>query len=169
MLVIAAVAGCAVLGAALRTSAALHGAGYQNVDVNIAIGAGRPADGLVRVSYSRGPTGHDQQDAQRAERIVWDTLRYRFGALVIVRATGGCAGPVCVSRSSRLARVTYSRLAARFGPRPAGMDETRAADAIRFPARATALAVVLAVVVMAAAVVVITMILRSGNRTSRSL
>jgi hypothetical protein len=169
ILVVGAVAGCAVLGAALRTGAALHGAGYQNVDVNIATGAGRPADGLVRVSYSRGPTGYDDQDAQRAERIVWDTLRYRFGALVIVKASGGCAGPVCVSRSSRLARVTYSRLAARFGPRSAGLESTGAADAIRFPAWAIALAVVLAVAVMAAAVVVITMILRSGNRTSRSV
>ena len=157
------------MGAALRTSAALQGAGYQKVDVNIATGAGRPADGLVRVSYSRGPTGYDQQDAQRAEHIVWDTLRYRFGELVIVKVSGGCAGPVCVSRSSRLARVSYSRLAGRFGPRPARLESTGAADAITFPAWAIVLAVVLAVAVMAAAAAVMIMIVRSRDRTSRPL
>jgi hypothetical protein len=153
MLLVAAIAGCAVLGAALGTSEALQGAGYQNVGVNIATGAARPVGGLVRVSYSRGSTGYDRQDAQRAERIVWDTLRYRFGALVIVKASSGCAGPVCVSQSSRLARVTYSRLAARFGPRPAGLEATGAAHAIRVPAWAIALAVVLAVAVIAGAAV----------------
>jgi len=167
VLLAGAAAGCAVLGAALGAGAALQGAGFQHVGVNIATGAGRPAGGIVRVSYSRGPTGDDQQDVQRAERIVWDTLRYRFGALVIVKTSGGCAGPVCVSQSRRIARVTYSRLAARFGPRPAGLDTADAAGAIRFPAWAIALAIALTVSVMAAAAVVMTMILRSRHRTSR--
>ena len=119
------------------------------------------------MSYSRGPTGNDEQDAQRAERIVWDTLRYRFGALVVVKTSGGCAGPVCMSQSRRLARVTYRRLAARFGPRPAGLDAADAAGTITVPAWAIALAVALAVAAMAAAAVVLTIILRSRHRTAR--
>jgi hypothetical protein len=45
-----AVAGGAALSVALRTSAALQGAGYQNVSVNVATGSGPPAGGLVSVS-----------------------------------------------------------------------------------------------------------------------
>jgi hypothetical protein len=169
VLLVGAAAGCAVLGAAVGTGAALQGAGYQHVGVNIATGAGRPAGGIVRVSNSRGPTGDDQQDAQRAERIVWTTLRYRFGALVIVKASRGCAGPVCVSQSRQLTRVSYSRLAARFGPRPAGLDAAGAASAINLPAWAIALVVALAITVMAAAALVMTLILRSRRRASRPL
>ena len=167
LLIVLALAGCAALGAAVGSSAALQEAGYQNAGVNISTGSGQPAGGMVQVSYRRGPSGNDQQDAQDAELIIWHTLRYRFGALVIVKASGGCAGPVCVSQSRRIARVTYSRLAARFGPRPAGLDTADAAGAIRFPAWAIALAVALAVSVMAAAAVVMTMILRSRHRMSR--
>jgi hypothetical protein len=167
VLLLLAVAGCAVLGAAVGTSAALQRAGYHGVGVNIATGTGAPAGGLVQVSYSRGPTGNDEQDALQAERIVWDTLRYRFGALVIVKDSGGCAGPVCVSQSGEVARATYSQLAAKFGPRPPGVHATSAADAIRFPGWAVELAVVLAGAVMAAAAVVVWMILRSRHRSSR--
>src|SRR5260370_25622895 len=74
---------------------------------------------MVQVSYRRGPSGNDQPDAQAAELIIWHTLRYRFGALVIVKTAGGCAGLVCVSESGVVARATYAQLAARFGPRPA--------------------------------------------------
>ncbi|MGN6795736.1 MAG: hypothetical protein ACTHJW_25360 [Streptosporangiaceae bacterium] len=169
VLLAGAIAGCAALGAAIGTAAALRGAGYQRVGVNISTGIGRPAGGIVRVSYNRGPAGNDKQDAQRAERIVWHSLRYRFGALVVVRTSGGCAGPVCVSQSRRLGHLTYAQLAARFGPRPAGLDAAGSAGAFSVPAWAIALGVGLAVTVMAAAALVLTMILRSRRRTFRSL
>ena len=164
MLLVVAVSGCAALGAAVGTAAVLQGAGYQNVSVNIATGAGQPAGGLVRVSYSRGPSGNDQRDAEHAERIVWHTLRYHFGALVIVKDGGGCAGPVCVSESGVIARATYSHLAARFGPRPRGLEAAGAADAIRFPDWAMALAIGVAVAVTAAVAAVLALIMRSPGR-----
>lgn len=43
---LAAAAGCAVLGAALGAGAALQGTGFQHVGVNIATGARRPAGAL---------------------------------------------------------------------------------------------------------------------------
>lgn len=159
------VAGCAALGAAVGTGAALQGAGYQGVGVNIETGAGQPAGGLVQVSYTRGPTGDDQQDGLHAERIVWDTLRFRFGAVAVVKTSGGCAGPVCVSRSGIVARATYSQLAARFGPRSPSLDATTTAGAIRLPGWAIPLAAVLAAAVMAAGIVVVTMIVRARRRS----
>lgn len=84
-----AVAGCADLNAALRTSAALQAARYQSVSVNIESGNGTPAGGLIAVSYSSGPAGNDQSDGLRAEKIVWDTFSDRFGALAIVKDSGG--------------------------------------------------------------------------------
>jgi len=168
LLVAGAIAGCAALGAALGTSAALRAAGYQNTNVNIVTTEGQPGGSVVRMSYTAGPSGNDQADAQRAEHIVWTTLRYRFGALLIVKTSGGCTGPVCESQSQVLARVTYSRLAAKFGPRPKGLDRADGAGAIRFPTWAIALAVALGVSVMAAAALVLTMVLRSSRRAPRS-
>src|SRR5260370_10805190 len=117
---------------------------------------------MVQVSYRRGPSGNDQPDAQDAELIIWHTLRYRFGGLVIVKTAGGCAGLVCVSESGVVARATYAQLAARFGPRPRGMDVTSGTSPIGFPGWAVALVVALAVAVLAAATVVMAMILRSN-------
>ena len=122
---------------------------------------------MVQVSYRRGPSGNDQQDAQDAELIIWHTLRYRFGALVIVKTAGGCAGLVCVSESGVVACATYAQLAARFGPRPRGLDVTSGTSPIGFPGWAVALVVALAVAVLAAATVVMAMILRSKPRASR--
>jgi hypothetical protein len=116
-------AGCAALGAALHTSAALQSAGYQNANVNVSTGGDFPAGGLVTVTYSSGPAGNDQRDAQGAEKIVWDTFSQPFGTLAIVKVSGGCTGPVCVTHSTELASVTYAQLAARFGPRPHGADK----------------------------------------------
>jgi len=133
LLIVLALAGCAALGAAVGSSAALQEAGYQNAGVNISTGSGQPAGGMVQVSYRRGPSGNDQQDAQDAELIIWHTLRYRFGGLVIVKTAGGCAGLVCVSESGVVARATYAQLAARFGPRPRGLDVTSGTSPIGFP------------------------------------
>jgi hypothetical protein len=118
LLLAIALAGCAALGAALRTSSALQGAGYQNANVNVSTGSGLPAGGVVTVTYSSGPAGNDQRDAQGAEKIVWDTFSVRFGALAIIKESGGCTGPVCVTHSTEVASATYAQLAARFGPRP---------------------------------------------------
>jgi hypothetical protein len=166
VLLVGGVASCAVLGAAIGTAAALQGAGYQDVHVDITTIAGTEGGGNVRVSYSGGPTGDDTRDSEHAERIVWTTLRYRFAMLVIVRASGNCADPVCVSQSHILARVTYSELAARFGPRPAGLERAGPASGISLPGWVIGVAIVVALGVMGAAAVVLTMLIRSRRPTS---
>ncbi len=153
------VAGCAALGAALRTSSALQSAGYQNVSVNVATGSGVPASGLVSVLYSSGPAGGGQRDAQRAEKIVWDTFPGRFGALAIVTVSGGCIGQVCSTQTNQVASATYAQLAARFGPRPHGLDKARAA----FPGWAVVRDLGLAVAIIVAAAIVLTAILRRNR------
>jgi surface antigen len=155
-----AVAGCAALSAALQTSAALQSAGYQNVNVNVATGSGSPSGGLVSVSYSSGPADNDQRDAQRAEKIVWDTFPGRFGALAIVKESGGCAGPLCATQQNEMASATYAQLAARFGPRSYGLDKGSAAGLITVPGWALFLGLGLAVAVIAAAAIVLTLILK---------
>jgi hypothetical protein len=127
------VSGCSFLSGTTQTESSLQHAGYQDVGVNIASGSGLPANGLVSLSYRHGPSGNDQRDARHAEQVVWDTLRYRFGALAIIKTSGGCDGPVCISGSHELDSVTYAQLAARFGPRPRGLDATSAAHAVSIP------------------------------------
>lgn len=160
-------AGCAAVSAALRTNAALQDAGYQNVNVNVAFGSGLPADGLVRVSYSSGPAGNDQRDAQRAEKIVWDTFPGRFGALAIIKESGGCAGPFCATQSDEVASATYAQLAAGFGPRPPGLDKASAAlpnlpRAI--PTWVVVAGFALVAAIIAAAAIVLTLILKRKKR-----
>ena len=157
------VSGCATFQAALRTSAALQGAGYQGVNVNVATGTGEPAGGLISVAYSGEPTGNEQRDAQQAEKIVWDTFPGRFGAVAVIKDSGGCAGPVCATQSSEIAGASYAQLAARFGPRPHGLDSARPAG-ITVPGWAKALALGLALVVIAAAAIALTLILRRKPR-----
>jgi hypothetical protein len=117
----AVLAGCATLGDALSASAALGHAGYGDASVNAASGSGLPAGGLVEVSYTSGPAGSDEQVAARAERIVWDSYARRFGAVSIVKVSGGCIGPVCHSASREIADATYSQLSSEFGPQPRGL------------------------------------------------
>jgi hypothetical protein len=94
---------------------------------------------------------------------VWDTLRCRFAAVVVVQAAGGCAGPVCVWQSRTLDHATYSQLAARFGPRPPGLDTARAAP-ITVPGWAITLAAALAAAITTAAAATALIILRSRDR-----
>jgi hypothetical protein len=158
------VSGCANFQAALRTSAALEGAGYQGVNVNVATGTGEPAGGLISVAYSGEPTGNEQRDAQQAEKIVWDTFPGRFGAVAVIKDSGGCAGPVCATQSSEIADASYAQLAATFGPRPHGLDSASPAEDITVPAWAKVLALGLAVVIIAAAAIVLTLVLRRKPR-----
>jgi hypothetical protein len=158
-----AVAGCAALGAALRTGAALQSAGYQNVNVNVTTGSSLPAGGLVSVSYSRGPAGNDQRDAQGAEKIVWDTFPGRFGAVAAVKVSGGCAGPLCATHSNEVASATYAQLSAALGPRPPGLDKASAAGLITVPDWAIFLGVGLAIAIIAAAAIVLTLVLRRNR------
>jgi hypothetical protein len=131
LLLLVIISGCSFLSGITGTESSLQDAGYRDVDVNIASGSGLPANGLVSLSYSHGPTGNGQRDARHAEQIVWDSLRYRFGALSIIKTSGGCDGPVCVSHSAVLDSVTYAGLAARLGPRPRGLDAVSATHAVR--------------------------------------
>jgi hypothetical protein len=117
----AVLAGCAALGDALSARGALDRAGYGDVSVNVESGTGLPAGGLVQVSYTSGPAGSDEEVAARAERIVWDSYARRFGAVAIVKVSGGCTGPVCDTESREIAGATYSQLSSEFGPQPRGL------------------------------------------------
>jgi hypothetical protein len=149
----------------LHTGAALRSAGYQNVSVNVETGSSLPAGGLVGVSYSRGPTGNDQRDAPGAEKIVWDSFPGRFGAVAIVKVSGGCAGPVCATNSDELASATYAQLAARLGARPHGLDKASPAGNIGVPGWALFLVLGLAVAVIAAAALVLVLIIRRNRKS----
>jgi hypothetical protein len=118
LLLALAISGCASSGAGLRASEALQSAGYQNGNVIVTNGGGAPAGILITAVYSRGPTGKDQRDAQRAEQIVWDSYAGHFGALQVVMAPGSCAGSVCGTRANVIAAASYAQLAARFGSKP---------------------------------------------------
>ena len=159
-----AVSGCANFQAALRTGATLEGAGYRGVNVNVATGTGEPAGGLISVAYSRGPTGNEQRDAQQAEKIVWDTFPGRFGAVAVIKVSGGCAGPVCATQSSEIADTSYAQLSARFGRRPHGLDSASPAEGVTVPAWVKVLALGLALMVIAAAAIVLTLIFRRKPR-----
>jgi len=163
VVLVLAVAGCASLGAALRTSSALQSAGYQDVGVNISSGAGSPSGGLISVTYSRGPTGRDQQDAEHAEKIVWDNYSGRFGAVEIVKESGGCVGPVCGSSSTEIAGATYAQLAAKLGPRPKGLSDSSASGSFAVTGGVLATGLALGVAVVVAAVVVLTVIIRRSR------
>jgi hypothetical protein len=160
--VVAVLAGCAALTAALNTSTALGKAGYHDAGVNVTTGSGLPAGGVVQVSYSRGPTGDDQKDAARAERIVWDDYSARFGAVAIVKVSGGCAGPVCVTHSVQIASATYSQLRSEFGPRPPGLGAVGLSSGLGVPGWVIAVAVIL----LMAAVTTVIVIFRRYRRPS---
>lgn len=165
VLLVLAVAGCAALAAAGHADNALQNAGYQDVGVNVGTGTGAPADGLITVSYSGGPSGNEQRDARGAEKIVWDTYTGRFGALVIVKTSGGCAGPVCATRSDEIASATYGQLATAFGPRPKSLEKPGNSGQFPVPGWAIALTAGLVVLVIAAVVIALVLVLRrKGNR-----
>jgi hypothetical protein len=106
------------------------------------------------VSYSSGPAGGDEEVAARAERIVWDSYAARFGAVAIVKVSGGCTGPVCATESRQLAGPTYSQLSTEFGPRPRGMHGASLMSEPGVVGWGMAAAVILLVSVIAIAVVV---------------
>jgi hypothetical protein len=153
LLLALAVAGCASLAAEAQTGSALEHAGYQNVSINVTSGSGEPAGGIISVSYSHGPSGSEQADVQRAEKIVWDTYPSRFGELAILIVSGGCAGPVCSSSSNVVAQETYSQLSAMFGPRPANLKLASTPSSLGVPAWAVVLCAVLVAGGVATAIV----------------
>ncbi len=67
------------LAATSMTISDLDQAGYRNAGIHLEAGSGLPADGLVDVSYSDGPAANAATNVYNADRIVWNTLRYRFG------------------------------------------------------------------------------------------
>lgn len=164
LLLVFGLSGCGFIGKSITTVSALQRAGFHDVGINIQTGSESPPDGLVDVSFSRGPTGNAESDASTAERIVWDTLAYRFGLLVIIDVSGGCTGPVCVSQSSHIATDTYAQLSAKFGPRPAGLDATSADSAIAISGWVIALVALLFLGLAAAIVIVVVMMARRRRR-----
>lgn len=158
------VAGCSFLSGTDRSVSALRGAGYRNVGIHFESGSGLPSDGLVDVSYSTGPTGNTEGDAYNAARIVWNTLPYRMGALVITRTSGSCTAGFCVSHSSDLRGESYAQMRDQFGPRPAGLDRTPASHAVRVPLW---LPIVIGAVVLVGATAIVVAIIRTRSRPER--
>lgn len=103
----------------------LDQAGYRNAGIGLESGSGLPADGMVDVSYSDGPAANAETNVYNAERIVWNTLHYRFGVLTVSQTSGGCArGSFCESSSTEIGSQTYAQLHGEFGSRPARLDKT---------------------------------------------
>ena len=123
-------ASCAVqdstaLAGTSSTISDIDQAGYRNAGIGLESGSGLSADGLVDVSYSSGPAANAETNVYNAERIVWNTLRYRFGVLTVSQTSGGCArGSFCESSSTEIGSQTYAQLRGEFGSRPAGLDKT---------------------------------------------
>jgi hypothetical protein len=131
----------------------LDQAGYSDVWIHLESGSGLPADGLVDVSYSAGPAANARTNVNNAERIVWETLRYRFGVLAVSQTSGGCVlGEFCESSSTELGSQTYAQLRGEFGSRPAGLDETSVSQTALLPSWLPGAVSVLAVGVVAAVI-----------------
>jgi hypothetical protein len=135
------------------TISGLDQAGYRNAGIRLESGSGLPADGLVDVSYSDGPAVNAETNVRNAERIVWNTLRYRFGVLTVSQTSGGCArGSFCESSSTEIGSQTYAQLRGEFGSRAAGLDNTSVSQADAIPSWLPAAFSVLAVSVGAAVI-----------------
>jgi hypothetical protein len=167
LVVLVLASGCSIVRGGSQTGADLQGAGYRNVFVYAAsyrsLQTGQPSE-AVSVVYSRGPTGNDGRDAQRAEKITWETEPGRVTTLWITKDSRKCVGRVCSSYSVSVGSATRAQLAAAFGPRPHGLDTasaTRPAFSRRIEVRT-----VMASVAVLAAVVVIAMIIRRRRRRS---
>jgi hypothetical protein len=142
-----------VLAATSSTISGLDRAGYRNAGLGLEAGSGLSSDGVADVSYSGGPAATAEANARNAERIVWNTLRYRFGVLTVSQTSGGCArGSSCESSSTQIASQTYAQLRGEFGPRPAGLDKTTVSQADPVPSWLPGAIAVLAAGVAAAVI-----------------
>jgi len=122
------------LAATSSTISDLDQAGYRNARIGLEAGSGLSTGGVVDVSYSGGPATNAETNVHNAERIVWNTLRYRFGALTVSQTSGGCArGLFCESSSTEIGSQTYAQLRGEFGPRPAGLDKISVSQADPVP------------------------------------
>lgn len=131
----------------------LDQAGYRNAGIGLESGSGLSADGMVDVSYSDGPAANAETNVYNAERIVWNTLRYRFGVLTVSQTSGGCArGSFCESSSTEIGSQTYAQLRGEFGSRPAGLDKTSVSQTDPIPSWLPGAVSVLAVSVVAAVI-----------------
>jgi hypothetical protein len=151
--------GCVTLFGAPQTSTDLQSAGFQDVTVNASNGPG-PAGVQVVVTYSRGPTGNNDRDAQRAEKIVWDRMPGRLATVAIIREPRECAGQVCSGFYPQVGSATRVQLAAEYGPRPHGLDNASPARHLALAGIATVLAAGLSVAVLAAAIALVIIIIR---------
>jgi hypothetical protein len=141
------------LAATSSTISDLDQAGYRNAGIGLEAGSGLSADGLVDVSYSGGPAANSETNVYNAERIVWNTLRYRFGVLTVSQTSGGCArGSFCESSSTEIGSQTYAQLRGEFGPRPAGLDKTSVSQTDPVPSWLPGAFSVLAVSIVAAVI-----------------
>jgi hypothetical protein len=139
------------LAATSSTISDLDRVGYRNAGIGLESGSGLPAGGLVDVSYSDGPAANAEINVYNVERIVWHTLRYRFGVLNVSQTSGGCArGSFCASSSTEIGSQTYAQLRGEFGSRPAGLDKTSVSQTDPMPSWLPDAVCVLAVSVVAA-------------------
>lgn len=135
------------------TASELGQAGFRDALIHLESGSGLPQDGLVDVSYSTGPGRNAATDVDIAERIVWNSLPYRFGLLAVSQTSGGCArGSFCASSSTEVGSETYAQLRAEFGSRRAGLDKTSVSQTDPIPSWLPGVVCVLAVAIVAAVV-----------------
>lgn len=145
----------------------LDQAGYRNAGIGLEAGSGLSEDGVADVSYSAGPAADADTNAYNAERIIWNTLSYRFGVLTVSQTSGGCArGSFCESSSTEVASQTYAQLRGEFGPRPAGLDKTSVSQAAPVPSLLPGAASLLAAGVVAAVIWALRRRLRESVRAA---
>lgn len=163
LLVLVLAAGCASVRSGSPAGADLRAAGYRNAAVYAAsyrsLQTGQASE-AVSVVYSRGPTGDDGQDAQRAEKIIWETEPGPVTTLWITKNARKCVARACSTTSVSVGSASRAQLAATFGPRPHGLDTASATRSPASPPRdevltVAASAAVLALVVIALVVIIV--------------
>jgi hypothetical protein len=103
-------AGCDLATGTVRTATELRDAGIRNPDLQY-------DNGVARVEFDpAGGPAEALRDGNRAAEVIWRNLPFRVDRITVT-ARG---------QDSLFAQRTYSRsdLEARFGPRPAGLDQS---------------------------------------------
>jgi hypothetical protein len=142
----ALLAGCDLATGTVRTATELRDAGIHNPDLQY-------DNGVARVEFdpAGGPV-EGLREQQQAAEVIWRNLPFRVDRITVT-ARG---------QDSLLAQRTYSRadLEARFGPRPAGLDQSPGDIARRVLLWASIAGLLLLVVV----VLIIALVVRAVRR-----
>jgi hypothetical protein len=167
LVVLVLASGCSSVRGGSQTGADLQGAGYRNVFVYAtsyrSLQTGQASE-AVSVVYSRGPTGDDGQDAQRAEKIIWETEPGPVTTLWITKNARKCVARACSTTSVSVGSASRAQLAAAFGPRPHGLDTASATRPSASPPRDEVLTVAASAAVLALVVIALVVIIARRRR-----